>query len=202
MAVLCLLAIYPCSLVMPSNKKIFSLTFLFCVLSTSATILTLLLIIIDYVPQAIGSQSKAVYYITRPFTWLGMNPLAIFIMLQLLFDVLNNWITVGDSTPYLIFYKAAFSWMGNGIGTAIYALFYGVIYAIAAGLLYRAKIFIRLWLIEYKILLVNKVYENHSPKLKCLKKSASKPPQSKRMTDALSSFSITIYASSFSLLPW
>lgn len=143
-AVLCLLAIYPCSLVMPSNKKIFSLTFLFCVLSTSATILTLLLIIIDYVPQAIGSQSKAVYYITRPFTWLGMNPLAIFIMLQLLFDVLNNWITVGDSTPYLIFYKAAFSWMGNGIGTAIYALFYGVIYAIAAGLLYRAKIFIRL----------------------------------------------------------
>jgi hypothetical protein len=83
-AFLFLLAIYPCSLVMPPNKKIYSLTFLFAVLSTSATILTLLLIVIDYVPQAVRKHSRAVHIITRPFTWLGMNPLAVFLLLQIL----------------------------------------------------------------------------------------------------------------------
>jgi len=139
-AFLCLLAIYPCSLMMPFNKRLYTLTFLFAVLSTSITVLTLFLILIDYVPKAGGRMPIWV----RPLTWLGMNPLAIFIVLQLLFDIMKNWITVNYSTPYQIFYDACFSWMSPGIGTAIYALFYGLVYTIIAGILFKFKIFIRL----------------------------------------------------------
>jgi predicted acyltransferase len=129
---------------MPFNKRLYTLTFLFAVLSTSATMLTLCLLVIDYLPKAIGHQSKTISVIIQPFTWLGMNPLAIFITLQLLADLLENWIEINGSTPYQLFYDACFSWMSPGIGTAIYALFYGVIYAIIAGILYKYKIFIKL----------------------------------------------------------
>jgi predicted acyltransferase len=143
-AFICLLAIYPCSLFMPFNKRLYTLTFLFAVLSSSATILTFLLLIIDYYPKVVNKPSKIISTIIQPFTWLGLNPLAVFIVLQLMFDVLTNWITVNDSTPYQIFYDACFSWMSPGIGTSIYALFYGIIYTIIAGLLFKFKIFIRL----------------------------------------------------------
>lgn len=47
----CLIPIYPCSLLMPFNKRLYTITFLFGVLATSTTVLTLFLLIIDYLPK-------------------------------------------------------------------------------------------------------------------------------------------------------
>lgn len=96
----CLIPIYPCSLLMPFNKRLYTITFLFGVLATSTTVLSLFLLLIDYLPKLNQNSSKVILKVVQPLTWLGMNPLAIFITLQLVFLILTSWISVGDQTPY------------------------------------------------------------------------------------------------------
>ena len=47
-AFLCFLPIYPSSLLFPFNKKLYTITFLFTVLATSMTVLTLFMVILDF----------------------------------------------------------------------------------------------------------------------------------------------------------
>ena len=47
-ALICVIPIYPCSLMLPFNKRLWTTTFLFAVLSTSMAMLTLFFMIIDY----------------------------------------------------------------------------------------------------------------------------------------------------------
>lgn len=129
---------------MPFNKRLYTITFLFGVLSTSVTTLTLFLILIDYLPKVNGKSSKVISTVIQPLTWLGMNPLAIFITLQLTFDILGNWIVIGDKTPYDIMYEACFSWAAPVIGTFLYAIIYAAFYTIVAGILFKFKLFLRL----------------------------------------------------------
>jgi predicted acyltransferase len=143
-AFICLLPIYPCSLFMPFNKRLYTITFLFGVLSTSAVTLTLFLVVIDYLPKLNNNSGKFIKTITQPFTWLGLNPLAIFIVLQVLSCIMDGWIVIDGNTPFHIFYDACFSWMTPVIGTAVYALLYAIFYTIVAGILFKYKLFLRL----------------------------------------------------------
>lgn len=129
---------------MPFNKRLYTITFLFGVLSTSATVLTLFLMLIDYLPKVNDRSSKIIHTIVQPLTWLGMNPLAIFITLQLLFDLVGNWIVIDGRTPYDIFFEAAFSWATPALGTLIYASIYALFYTVVAGILFKYKLFLRL----------------------------------------------------------
>lgn len=77
--------------------------------------------------------------------WLGLNPLSVFILLQLVGDIMNGWITFdGDRSPFTALYDNVFSWMGAYIGTLVYTCFYGLVLTLAGGLLFKYNIFIRL----------------------------------------------------------
>ena len=47
-ALLCIIPIYPSSLLFPFNKRLYTTTFLFAVLASSMAILTLFFVLIDY----------------------------------------------------------------------------------------------------------------------------------------------------------
>lgn len=77
--------------------------------------------------------------------WLGLNPLAVFVIMQIMSNVVNGWIVWGDyTTPYTAFYDSYFSWMSPYWGTALYSLFYCICYTLIGGLLFKFKIFVRL----------------------------------------------------------
>lgn len=60
--------------------------------------------------------------------------------------ILADWIVYDDgTTPYEVFYDAVFSWMTPSIGTVVYAAFYAICYSLIAGVLFRYKLFLRLW---------------------------------------------------------
>ncbi len=110
-AFLCFLPIYPSSLLFPFNKKLYTTTFLFTVLTTSMTVLTLFMVLIDFAASQKLSFAPRLRKIVSPLIWMGMNPLAIFIVLQLLFDIMKIWIKIDGNTSYQLFYDACFSWM-------------------------------------------------------------------------------------------
>jgi predicted acyltransferase len=99
-ALICVIPIYPCSLMLPFNKRLWTTTFLFAVLSTSMAMLTLFFVIIDYSAHIKASFAPRLRKAIQPLMWMGMNPLAIFIVLQVLFDIMTNWIDIDGSTPY------------------------------------------------------------------------------------------------------
>lgn len=103
-AIICLIPIYPCSLFMPFNKRLYTITFLFGVLSTSATSLTLFLLLIDYLPKLNEKSANIIKKITTPLKWAGMNPLAIFIVLQFVFQIFWGWVKIDNKSLYIVFY--------------------------------------------------------------------------------------------------
>lgn len=103
------------------------------------------MVIVDILPKKYPSLKPTILTIVQPLNWLGLNPLAVFILLQLTMDVINGWIRFdGDRTPYTAFYDVAFAWMGAYIGTLVYTVFYGIVLTIAGGVLFRYKLFLRL----------------------------------------------------------
>lgn len=144
--IICLIPIYPCSLFMPFNKRLYTITFLFGVLSTSATVLTLFLLLIDYLPKLNKSSATIIGKITTPLKWAGMNPLAIFITLQFVQMILSGWIEIGDKNPYIIFYEVCFlSWMNPTLASLVYVAVYAAFYLIVGAILFKYNLFLRLW---------------------------------------------------------
>lgn len=91
-----LLPVYPASLLMPLNKRLYGISFLFLVLSISAVTLSILLFLLDILPKIYKKSANAIRTATQPLTWLGLNPLAIFVIMQVTSMILNNWITFND----------------------------------------------------------------------------------------------------------
>ena len=144
-ALLFALPIYPCSLLMPWNKRLYTITFLTTVVATSAATLSLFMVLVDILPTHYPHWGEVVERVTAPLTWLGLNPLAIFVIMSVVSDIMQNWISWGeDDNPYQAFYRTCFSWMGPGVGTGAYTLLYGIFYTLVAGLLFRLNIFVRL----------------------------------------------------------
>lgn len=131
---------------MPLNKRLYGITFLFLVLSASATTLSFFLFLVDIVPKTYKKSAKIIRGVTKPLTWLGMNPLAIFVIMQVTGgQIMNNWITFnGGQTPYTAFYDSCFSWMTASVGTAVYSCVYALFYTLIAGLMFKFEIFVRL----------------------------------------------------------
>ena len=146
-AVICGAAIYPCYLLMPFNKRLYTITFLFTNICSCSLFLSLFMYLVDILPKKYPQIKSKVITAITPLNWLGLNPLAIFIILSILYgDIMKGgWIKWGDdTTPYIAIYDAVFSWMGPYIGTLIYTICYGVVLTLIGGLLFKYKIFIRL----------------------------------------------------------
>ena len=91
-----MILVYPSQIIMPLNKRLYTLPFLFATTTASITILTLFLLVIDYIPKYSNKAKTMIHKIIKPLKWLGMNPLAIFIVLQLTFNLMDGWITSND----------------------------------------------------------------------------------------------------------
>lgn len=79
----------------------------------------------------------------KPFVWLGMNPLAIYISHEVIAIVLGS-IHVGDDSAYhWIFENVFHSWLGPYNASLAFALFMVLINTAIAWVLYKKKIFIR-----------------------------------------------------------
>ena len=142
----CGIAIYPCSLFMPFNKRLYTITFVFTNICQCSLALSLFMYVVDVLPKIYNHMRTKIQAAIQPLNWLGLNPLAVFIALQVMDDIINGWISWndGESTPYTALYDAVFSWMGPFIGTLIYTIFYGVVLTLFGGLLFKKKIFVRL----------------------------------------------------------
>ena len=157
-SVLCAIIAYPLTHLMPLNKKIWSVSFTFLTIGISGLSLVFFAWLVDMVGVAENMLAKVINVVTRPLLWLGRNPLAIFILMDALTILLAKYITFGEHDSALSeFYKQVFaSWIDDKeIASTIFALFFVLLWTIVAGLLFRWKIFLRLWSIY--TYLVNKV---------------------------------------------
>lgn len=146
---------------MPYNKKIWSASFALITVGISGAALTLTMVIVDIVaappkgfiviegenrPEEPGCLGKTINILTSPFVWLGMNPLAIYILMMMTESILDTYVTIGDASGWGSFYNKAFtSWISDPYwSSAVFSLFWAIAWTIVALILFKLKIFIKL----------------------------------------------------------
>lgn len=80
----------------------------------------------------------------KPLLWMGMNPLAIFIVHKIISNIVRTWITIDGKSLFYIVYDAGFKWMPPEIGSIIYTMIYLILNFFVAWLLFKNKLFLRL----------------------------------------------------------
>lgn len=138
--------VYPLTLLMPLNKKIWSISFVFITSAVSGLSLTFITYFVDVLGSKHPRYGRIITKITTPFIWLGRNPLAIFILMDVLAILLIKYIIIDEKSAWAHFYHYVFaSWIGNPeVASTVYACFYVVLWTLVAGLLFRKNIFVRL----------------------------------------------------------
>lgn len=136
----------PLAILMPLNKKIWSISFVFITTAISGLSLTFITYFVDLLGPRYPKYGKVINIIVKPFIWLGRNPLAIFVLMDALAIILIKYIIINEKSAWAHFYHYVFaSWISNSeVASTIYALFFVILWTVVAGLLYRFKIFIRL----------------------------------------------------------
>lgn len=137
---------YPMTLVMPLNKKLYSCSFTLIVIAVSGASLTFFYFLIDILPSVRPRLSKPIEIITAPLLWLGLNPLAIFVLMDLVAIFLIYYIKADGIGVWNHFFKYVFSsWISDKqIAAAVFAFFFVVLYSIIAGVMHRFKFYVRL----------------------------------------------------------
>lgn len=138
--------VYPLTKLMPLNKKVYSASFAVLTSSSSGLTILLLVILVDILPKKNYKVERVVGVVSRPFIWLGRNPLFVFIFMDLLAIIMIKLIIVNDKSIWNWFYHYVFSsWISDHeVCSVVFACFFLLLWTCAAGLLYRRKIFIRL----------------------------------------------------------
>lgn len=138
--------VYPLTLMMPLNKKIWSISFVFLTTAVSGLSLTFITYVVDVLGSKYQKYGKVVNIVTKPFIWLGRNPLAIFVLMDVLAILLIKYIIIDEKSAWSHFYHYVFaSWITNSeVASTIYALFFAILWTAVAGVLFRFNIFIRL----------------------------------------------------------
>ena len=140
------LCVYPLTHLMQINKKIYSISFAFLTSSSSGLTVFFFVIFIDILPESKPKIKKFINLITQPFLWLGRNPLFIFVFMDLLAILMIKYLIIDEKSIWSWFYKYCFkTWITNdNIASVIFACFFLILWTLAAGLLYKKNIFIRL----------------------------------------------------------
>jgi hypothetical protein len=93
---------------MPFNKRLYTLPFLFTNLASCSIVLSLFMYVVDILPRSYPQIKAKIQTAIMPLNWLGLNPLAIFIILQVIYGdvMMDGWITWGedDSTMFTAIY--------------------------------------------------------------------------------------------------
>lgn len=137
----------PVQFVMPYNKKLWTTSFALLTVGISGMMLIIMLLIVDVLGSRPNSRlSKFIDIVTRPCLWLGMNPLAIFVLMDLLAILMIFYFKSGDTSLWHAFYTTAFSsWIGNDYwATTVFSLFFAILWTLVAFIMFKLKIFIKL----------------------------------------------------------
>ena len=86
--------VYPLTLLMPLNKKIWSISFVFLTVASSGLALTIVTELCDILPKNHKKYARVCEIVTRPLIWLGRNPLAIFVLMMILEIILSDLIII------------------------------------------------------------------------------------------------------------
>jgi len=149
-AAVCLIlgiAVYPMTRLMPLNKKIYSASFALLTSASSGATILLMVLLVDILPFRNAKAKRIVSIVTRPFVWLGRNPLFVFVFMDLVAVVMIKLIIINDKSIWSWFYHYCFStWISDGhVASVVFSCFFLLVWTIAAAILYRKNIFIRLW---------------------------------------------------------
>jgi len=107
-------AAYPMTLLMPLNKKLYSASFTLIVVAVSGASLIFFYLLVDLLPSWKPSLRKVVELVSAPLRWLGLNPLAIFVLMDVVAIVLIIYIKIDDRSLWSLFYREVFgSWIDN-----------------------------------------------------------------------------------------
>ena len=106
--------VYPLTLMMPLNKKIWSISFVFLTTSVTGLSLTFITYFVDILGSKHEKYGKIINIITTPFIWWGRNPLAIFIIMDVIAIIMIKYIIVDHKSAWYYFYHYAFAtWISN-----------------------------------------------------------------------------------------
>ena len=138
--------VYPMTLMMPLNKKIYSGSFTLIVIAISGASLTFFYCLVDLLPAYVPGAKKVVEIVTAPLKWLGLNPLAIFVLMDMVAIFMIIYIKIDDKSVWTRFYEACFkSWISDeAVGATVFACFFWLLWTIVAGVMHRYKLYLRL----------------------------------------------------------
>jgi predicted acyltransferase len=88
--------VYPLKILMPLNKKIWSISFVFLTAAVTGLSLTFITYTVDVLTTKNQTYSRIISITTKPFVWLGRNPLAIFVLMDLLAIFMIKYIIIDD----------------------------------------------------------------------------------------------------------
>ena len=86
--------VYPLTIMMPLNKKIWSISFVFLTSAVSGLSLTFITFFVDVLGGKHPKYGRIINVLTTPFVWLGRNPLAIFVLMDVLAIIMIKYIIV------------------------------------------------------------------------------------------------------------
>ena len=138
--------VYPLTILMPLNKKIWSISFVFLTAAVTGLFLTFITYTVDVLTTKNQTYSRIISVTTKPFVWLGRNPLAIFVLMDLLAIFMIKYIIIDDKSAWSHFYHYAFAtWISNKeVASTVFSLFFAILWTIIAAIMFRYNIFIRL----------------------------------------------------------
>ena len=136
----------PIELLMPFNKKLHSTSFALLVIGVSGGVLTLFYAITDIMPARRPATQTAINVVVAPLKWLGLNPLAIFVGMDLLAILMVYYIKINGRSLWHLFFDNAFkTWIHDDtIAATVFAVFFLLLWTLVAGILHRCSIYIRL----------------------------------------------------------
>jgi len=126
----------------PLNKKIYSLSFTFYVSGLGALILAFFQGVCDIMPQELKTVNK----LLQPLIWLGSNPLAVFVCMQIGDILMMNNILIDDVTLWDYIYANLFnSWITHvQLASLVLGLSVLIFWTVFAYVLFKKQIFIKL----------------------------------------------------------
>lgn len=145
-SILCGAAVYPLTLLMPLNKHIYSSSFLFIVIAICGSSIAFFVLLIDLLPKQVPALKKPIQILSAPLKWLGMNPLAVFVGMDLLAIFMIIYIKIDGKSIWGHFYHYCFeSWISSApVAATVFACFFLILWTAVAGLMFRFKVFIKL----------------------------------------------------------
>ena len=140
-----LVTVYPLTFLMPINKKIWSISFVFVSCGIAGLCLTFLTYTIDVIGAEDNQYSRIVKEVSKPFIYLGRNPLAVYVLMMAAQSILAMIPVTDDGLWDAIYYSCFESWIpGKEVASTIYGLFWLIIWILVGWIMFKKNIFIRL----------------------------------------------------------